>query len=270
MSPLTAALLGTVQGLTEFLPISSSAHLIIARRLFGVELAPPLDLAFDVACHVGTLLAVVAFFWPELLGMARGLPRALRPQADMAGRRVQLIAIGTLPIVVVGALGFTAVVEMLRTPAVAAAALALGSLLLFAAERLSTRTRLEGDLRPRDALVVGVAQVLALIPGVSRSGVTISVGMMLGYHRPDIARFTFLLSVPAILAAAAKNALDLRGAALTQAELYAFVIGMVTSGIVGYLAIAFFIRFVANHRLDVFAWYRLALAAVLVIDLATG
>jgi undecaprenyl-diphosphatase len=269
LSLLVAALLGVVQGLTEFLPISSSAHLIIARDLFGVHLAEPLDLAFDVACHVGTLAAVIVVFRREILAMARGLPGAFGGAPDAGGRRVRLIAAGTLPVVVVGALGGAAFEDTLRTPAVAAAALALGALLLFAAERATSHTRLEEDLTIRHALLIGVAQATALIPGVSRSGVTIGTGMLLGYRRRDVARFTFLLSVPAILAAAAKNGLELRHVALSRADLQAFAVAMATSGVVGYLAITFFLRFVANHRLDVFAWYRLALAAVLVVLLVS-
>lgn len=265
MSPLAAALLGIIQGLTEFLPVSSSAHLIIARDLFGVRMSAQLDLAFDVACHVGTLLAVIAFFWPELLGMLGGLAQAFRRHATPAGRRTQLIAAGTLPIVVVGALGGAALEDTLRTPAVAAAMLALGALLLFVAERTAPRPRSESDLTVRDAVIVGVAQSAALVPGVSRSGATIATGMLLGYRRQDIARFTFLLSIPAILAAAAKSGLELRGATLSSGELQAFAIAMAASGVVGYLTIKYFLRFLANHRLDVFAWYRLALAAVLLV-----
>jgi undecaprenyl-diphosphatase len=159
--------------------------------------------------------------------------------------------------------------ETLRTPAVAAATLAAGALLLFAAERVGAHDRGEDRLTVRDALIIGVAQSAALVPGVSRSGATIGTGLLLGYRRPDIARFTFLLSIPAILAAAAKKGLELRHVALAPADLHAFAIGMVTSAVVGYLAIRFFLRFVANHRLDVFAWYRLALAAVLVLILMT-
>lgn len=267
MSPLAAALLGVIQGLTEFLPISSSAHLIVARDLFGVHMGEPLELAFDVACHVGTLLAVVACFWPELTGMARALPRALDRRPDLDGRRVRLIVVGTLPIVVVGALGGTAVEETLRTPAVAATTLALGAILLFVAERARPHARDESQLTGRDALVIGVAQAAALVPGVSRSGVTIGAGLLLGYRRQEVARFTFLLSIPAILAAAAKNALELQGAALSPGDVQAFAIGIVSSAVVGYLAIRFFIRFVGTHRLDVFAWYRLALAGLLVLML---
>jgi undecaprenyl-diphosphatase len=269
MTAATAALLGTLQGLTEFLPVSSSAHLIIARDLFGVQMSPQLDLAFDVACHVGTLLAVVAFFWGDLLAMLAALPRAFSRRADRHGRLIQLIVVGTLPVVVVGALGGAALEETLRTPLISAVMLALGALLLFAAERI-TKPRTRGpELTRADAVLVGIAQSAALVPGVSRSGATIATGMLLGYRRQDIARFTFLLSIPAILAAAGKNGLELRGSSLSGPELQAFLIAMAASCIVGYLTIKYFLRFLANHRLDVFAWYRLALAAVLLVLLVT-
>lgn len=236
----------------------------MARDLFGVHMSETLDLAFDVACHVGTLVALVACFWSEILGMLAALPRALSRDPGPGGRRMRLIVVGTLPIVVVGVLGATALEDTLRTPAVAAATLAAGAVLLFVVERIGPQRRLEADLTPRDAALIGLAQATALVPGVSRSGVTIGMGLLLGYRRQEIARFTFLLSIPAILAAAAKKGLELRHTALSADDVQAFAIGMVTSAVVGYVAVRFFIRYVGGHRLDVFAWYRLALAAVLV------
>ncbi len=267
MSPLAAALLGIVQGLTEFLPISSSAHLIIARDVFGLYMTTQLDLAFDVACHLGTLLAVVTYFWSDLLSMARALPAAISGRTDPAARRIRLIAVGTLPIVIVGMLGGVAIEDTLRTPAIAAVALAAGAFLLLAAERVTVRQRLETEMTYGHALLIGVAQAAALVPGVSRSGATIATGMFLGFRRADVARFTFLLSIPAILAAAAKSGWELRRVSLSAAEQQAFAIGLVTSAVVGYLAITFLLRYLAGHRLDVFAWYRLILAGVLLIFL---
>jgi undecaprenyl-diphosphatase len=278
VSPIAAALLGVVQGLTEFLPISSSAHLIIARDVFGLQMSPELDLAFDVACHVGTLLAVVAFFWSDLLGMLRGAlswrpasagRRAGPPEGSPHVQRIWLIAVGTLPIVVVGVLGGTVLEDTLRKPEVAVVTLVLGAVWLLAAERVAVTPKGVADPSIKDALLIGIAQATALVPGMSRSGMTIGTGMFLGYRRADVARFTFLLSIPAILAAAAKNALELRDATLSSSELQAFVIGLVTSGIVGYLTIRFFLRYLASHRLDAFAWYRIILSGVLLVFLLT-
>jgi undecaprenyl-diphosphatase len=271
-----AALLGIVQGLTEFLPVSSSAHLILFRALFGwTGNADVLEL-FDVAVHVGTLLAVVAFFHRDLIALAAAaprvikhvaaVPRALNPltaTSDPDGRRLLLIAVGTVPIVIAGLLHATDLEDTLRTPVIAASMLALGALVLFAGEHLGERTKRESDLGVASAFVVGVAQAAALVPGVSRSGSTIGVGMLLGFERATITRFSFLLSVPAILAAAAHEGWKMRHFPLTGGDFQMLAIGVVTSSVVGYLAVAYFIRFVSTRRLDVFAWYRLALAAVL-------
>jgi undecaprenyl-diphosphatase len=258
---LHAALLGVVQGLTEFLPVSSSAHLILARAFFGWETDGAFGIAFDVACHVGTLLAVLAFFRADLLRMVTALPRTLGPSNDPDARRVRLIAIGTIPIVIVGALWSDAV-DVVRTPQVAATALLVGAALLLAIERMGRAGRGEEALTPLGALAIGIAQSVALIPGVSRSGITIATGMALGLRREAAARFTFLMSIPAILAAAAKEALELRHAALAPGDGLLFLVGLATSAVVGYLTVKYFIRFLAGHRLDVFAWYRVALAAV--------
>jgi undecaprenyl-diphosphatase len=265
---VSAALLGSVQGITEFLPVSSSAHLILARAFFGWDLEG-FGLAFDVACHVGTLIAVLAFFRADVGAMARALPGALAGRATPDSRRIWLIAIGTIPIVLVGLTLADVIEARLRTPAVAATALALGAGLLFAIERMAGSRRDESALGPGGALAIGFAQSIALIPGVSRSGATIATGMLLGLRRDVAARFTFLLSVPAIVAAAAKEALVLQGTAFGREQIVLFGVGMATSAIVGYITIKYFIRFLSTHRLDVFAWYRLGLAAVTLAWLAS-
>ncbi len=254
-----------VQGLTEFLPVSSSAHLILFRALFGwTGNADVLEL-FDVAVHVGTLIALVAYFWRDLLDVVAALPRAFQPTSDVGGRRLQLIAVGTIPIVIAGLLHATELEDTLRTPAIAASMLALGALVLFAGEHLGQRRKDERQLGFGSAFVVGVAQATALVPGVSRSGATIGVGMLIGFERAAITRFSFLLSVPAILAAAAHEGWKMRHIPLAPGDLQTIGIGIVTSALVGYFAVAYFIRFVSTKRLDVFAWYRLALAAVLLV-----
>lgn len=261
MQLLTAALLGVVQGFTEFLPVSSSAHLILARAFFGWN-EEAFGIPFDVACHVGTLLAVVIFFWRDLAAMAAALPAALRADAGPDGRRIRLIVAGTVPIVIIGGFVWSdAIEEATRTPLVAASALLLGALLLFGIERLGRRGAGEEALTMPGAFLIGVAQSLALIPGVSRSGATIAAGMGLGLRREIAARFTFLMSIPAILAAAVKEGLNLRGTSFGPDDAALFAVGMVTSAVVGYVTVKYFIRFLATHRLDVFAWYRVALAA---------
>jgi undecaprenyl-diphosphatase len=259
-----AVLLGIVQGLTEFLPVSSSAHLILARFFFGWETPPELGLAFDVALHVGTLAAIVAFFRAELLAMVRALPRMVSMDPGDGGRLMWLIAAGTVPVVIVGLL-FTDYIEtQLRTPGVAAGALTVGSLAMIVAERVGSRARIESTLRWHESALIGCAQASALIPGVSRSGSTIALGLFLGLRRDAAARFTFLLAIPAMLAAAGKEGLELRHLTLTGELVTMFIVGMVVSGAVGYITIKYFLRFLAGHSLDVFAYYRLALAALTV------
>jgi undecaprenyl-diphosphatase len=260
-----AILLGIIQGLTEFLPVSSSAHLILARFFFGWETPPELGLAFDVALHIGTLAAIVAFFRAELASMARSIPAILSPDPGESGRLIQLITVGTLPIVAVGLLFTDFIEERLRTPAVAAGALTIGALAMMVAERVGTRSRSESTLGWTDALLIGCAQAAALVPGMSRSGSTIAIGMFLGMRRDAAARFTFLLAIPATLAAAGKESLELRHLGLADQTVALFAIGIVVSGVVGYLTIKYFLRFLAGHRLDLFAYYRFALAAATVV-----
>jgi undecaprenyl-diphosphatase len=267
VSLLAAALLGVVQGITEFLPVSSSAHLILARAFFGWD-AEGFGVAFDVACHVGTLLAVLVFFRSDIFAMVTGLPDAIRAAPGPVGRRIQLIVVGTLPIVLVGALWADILETTTRTPVVAAVALAVGAFLLLAIERMGTAGAGEERLSMTGALLIGSAQACALIPGVSRSGATIAAGMALGLRRDAAARFTFLMSIPAVLAAAAKEALALRHVPLGPGEPVLFAVGTVTSAIVGYLTVKYFVRFLATHRLDVFAFYRLGLAVWTAIWLA--
>ena len=260
MSVLAAVLLGVVQGITEFLPVSSSAHLILARAFFGWD-AEGMGVAFDVACHVGTLAAVLVFFRAEVWAMIAALPHVFSRTPGPDARRIRLIAVGTIPIVIVGLLWADWLEATTRTPFIAAVALLVGATLLLFIERLGRHGQSEDALRSAGAFVVGVAQSLALIPGVSRSGATIAAGMALGLRREVAARFTFLMSIPAILAAAAKKALELRSTSFGPEDAMLFGVGMATSAVVGYLTVKYFVRFLATHRLDVFAWYRVGLAA---------
>ena len=296
-----AALLGVVQGLTEFLPVSSSAHLILARAFFGFD-GDQFGLSFDVACHVGTLVAVLIYFRREVAQMMASLPRVLQPgpakaghdenglgpaeaghygcrpanaghhearrhgeNGDQGARLIWLLVIGTVPAVIVGLVFDKKIEEHLRAPQVAAITLALGAIGFFIAERAGGKTRSDGSLTMAEAFWLGCAQAVALVPGVSRSGVTITVALLFGLRRADAARFIFLLAIPAILAAAANESVKMFKAGLSADMTTLFVIGAVSSAIVGYFAVKFFIRYFATHSLDVFAWYRLALAGAVVI-----
>lgn len=261
---LHAALLGLVQGLTEFLPVSSSAHLILARAFFGVD-GEQFGIAFDVACHVGTLVAVVAYFGVEIRGMIAALPDLFRRPLPGPARQLWLIALGTVPAIVVGLVFNDWIENRLRTPLVAGTMLGAGAVLLLVVERLGPRTRSDASLTLVEAIAIGCAQAAALVPGVSRSGATITMAMLLGIRRDAAARFVFLLGIPAILAAAAVEGVKLRGAPLEPGVPALFVVGIVSSAVVGYLAVKYFIQYLSRHSLDVFAWYRLALAALVFV-----
>jgi undecaprenyl-diphosphatase len=261
VSVLAAVILGIVQGLTEFLPVSSSAHLILARAFFGWEIPDAFALAFDVALHVGTLIAIIAFFWSDILKMIRAVPLLATPGTNLSARIAQRIVVGTIPVVIVGLLFNDYIEHVLRTPFVAACALTIGAALMFAAERIGSRHRGEEHVGWVDALLIGCAQASALIPGMSRSGSTIAIGMLLGFRREAAARFTFLLAIPAMLAAAGKETLALRGMEIPPDGPQVMAIGVVVSAVVGYLTIKYFLRYLVSHRLDVFAYYRWALAA---------
>lgn len=258
---IQAALLGVVQGLTEFLPVSSTAHLIIARALFGFD-GDKFGLAFDVACHVGTLLAVLAYFRADIARMIAALPRLADPGRDEDARLIWLLVIGTIPAVVAGALFKHVIEDRLRTVLVCAVALAVGGILLLVADRAGSKTRTERSLTYADALWIGCAQAVALIPGVSRSGATITIALLIGMVRAEAARFIFLLSIPAILGAAVSEAPKLLKGGVHGDERTLFVIGIISSAIVGYAAVKYFIQYLGRHSLDLFAWWRIALAAV--------
>lgn len=267
MEVFSAALLGIVQGLTEFLPVSSSGHLILSRALLGWDLGH-FGLPFDVACHVGTLLAVLVYFARDVQAMTLALPGALSGRGGEYERLVRLIAVGCLPLVPVVLL-FLDVIETVRSPAVVAAALAAGGAGLLVAEAVGAKRRGEESITYFEALLIGVAQACALVPGVSRSGATLTVALLLGLRREGAARFVFLLSLPAVGAAAAKEALDVSEAGMTDVPVMALSVGLLTSAVVGYLTVRFFLRYLAKHSLAVFAYYRFAIAAFTVIWLLT-
>jgi undecaprenyl-diphosphatase len=260
---LAAAVLGVVQGLTEFLPVSSSGHLILARAFFGFD-PNRLGLAFDVACHLGTLLAVMAYFRDDVLALLAASPGAVVGHNGATARLVRLIVVGTIPVVIVGGL-FGDALDTVRSPVVVAATLAVGGLGLIVAERLSRPGRRAESIGYGEAFGIGIAQAAALVPGVSRSGATLTIAMLLGLGRPEAARFVFLLSLPAVAAAAMKEALELGGVGLAGLPVSIFAVGLVVSAIVGYLTIRYFLGYLASHSLTVFAYYRFALAAITVV-----
>ncbi|RIK41281.1 MAG: undecaprenyl-diphosphatase UppP [Chloroflexi bacterium] len=282
MEVIRAIVLGVLQGLTEFLPISSSAHLVIVPWLFGWK---PFGLAFDTSLHLGTLVAVVVYFFKDLLaiviGVLRGwrdLPRGRLPQ-DPMGRLGLYFVVATLPAAILGFVLQSAIDEHFHADTVSDAALLLvavalmvmGLLLGLADRYASTRVgRPFEALGFREAMIVGFAQALALIPGVSRSGSTITAGLFAGMSRPTAARFSFLLGVPAIFGAGLLGLVDLQQNGVPNGEGWAFVAGFLSAAIVGYLAIAGLMRFIATRSMRVFVVYRLLLGLTLLGLLASG
>ena len=268
MDIISAALLGVVQGLTEFLPVSSSGHLILARAFFGWD-PGRFGIAFDVACHVGTLLAVVAFFRADVAKLVMAAPGALAGRDGEYERFGRLIIAGTIPIVIVGGLFADVIETRLRSPLVVAVTLTIGAIGLIAAERIGRKARDARSLGYGEAVLIGIAQAAALAPGISRSGATLTMSLFLNVRRESAARFVFLMSLPAIVAAAAKEALDVSEVGMAGVPVTLLAVGLVVSAIVGYITIKFFVRYLASHSLEVFAYYRFALAAVTVVWLLT-
>jgi len=257
-----AAILGVIQGLTEFLPVSSTAHLILASDVLKLD-PERFGLSFDVALHLGTALAVLLYFARTWLAL---LADVLRGRWRMPA----LVVVGTAPAAIAGALFQSAVERELRGPLVIVAGLVLGSIIFVAAEAIARQRRAIGDLMIVDALFMGIAQAVALLPGISRSGITISAGLGRELRREDATRFSFLLATPVILGAGAKTLLDARKAAELFAEPDVLAIGFVTSFLFGIAAVAFMVRFLRVHSLNWFVAYRLVLAVVIVIAIAAG
>jgi undecaprenyl-diphosphatase len=262
---LEAILLGVVQGLTEFLPVSSSGHLLLGQYFLGLD-QDRFGLPFDVALHLGTLVAVVAFFWRDLLRMAGAFARSLMPGgrnlADPDQRLAYLILASTIPAALIGFSLEGFFEEAVRSPWVVVFNLVAVGILFIVAEAVGTRTRRADKLRFAEAVGIGLAQAAALVPGVSRSGATITLGLFLGLRREEAARFSFLMSVPIIAGAGSLQLAEVLSRGMDSSQALMFAAGFFSSAAVGYLAIRFFLRFVVHHSLRAFAYYRFGLAAV--------
>jgi undecaprenyl-diphosphatase len=268
---IQAAVIGILQGLTEFLPISSSAHLIIVPRLLGWD-DPFLNSAeFDVMLHLGTLSALLIYFWRDLIRLFVAWIASIRERslgADPDRRLAWLLVITVIPAALVGALFEDFFDTFFRERlAVIAILLAVGAALLWLAERHGRRDRGLTDLRTRDALTIGAAQALALFPGISRSGITIATGLFLGLEREAAARFAFLMGVPITA-----------GAGLWKARLFVtgdagafdpvlLAVGMVAAALSGLLAVGALLAFLRHRSTSVFIWYRVGFAALIVVAL---
>lgn len=263
MSDLQILVLALVQGLTEFLPISSSGHLILAPYLFGFA---DQGLAFDVAVHLGSLVAVLAYFRTDIWQIAVAWFGSLAPgRTQTQGSRLGwAIIVGTLPVVAGGLVLKSLVEGELRAPWVIAVTTIGFGLLLGWVDRRARRHRDLDSLSLRDALIIGGSQILALVPGTSRSGITMTAGLWLGLTRAAASRFSFLLSIPTILASGTLVTRDLL-AENAPVDWAALGLGVVLSGIAAYLAIALFLRFIERIGMWPFVIYRLLLGGIIFI-----
>jgi undecaprenyl-diphosphatase len=268
---LQALVIGIVQGLTEFLPISSSGHLIVVPYLLGWD-DPFIDsLAFSVMLHLGTLAALVVYFWRDWLrlvpaGFATIRDRSFRGDQDR--RLAWLLVVSTIPAAVVGFALNDFIETNVRAPGVVAIALLVGAAIIWVADSWGAKTRDLDRLGFPGAFGIGIAQAIALVPGISRSGVSISAGLFLGLTREAAARYSFLMSAPII---AGSGIFEIRklaaGDAGVTVELLPLVVGMVAAFVTGMLAIGWLLRWLRTHRMTVFVVYRLILAAVIIVAL---
>ena len=284
---LRAIALGVIQGLTEFLPISSSGHLIVARELFGWEFTD--DLTFDVALHLGTTAAVIAYFWSEWLRMLRSgwdwlfsgekrEEQRARRQEQRAGRSstadresgydarlLVLLAIGSIPAGIVGLTFDLFLEDEVRSPIVVGVMLIVFGLVLFVVDRLNRGSRDVASTQPRDAALIGLAQAVSLVPGVSRSGITVSAAMVRGYSREEAARLSFLLATPAILGAGLLKSAEAAVEGLPSGDIDAIVAGTAVSAVVGWLSIHYLLRLLQIGTFAPFVVYRLLAGAFIIV-----
>lgn len=256
MDLVKAAVLGVVQGATEYLPVSSSGHLVLVPALLGWKKAP---FVFDVLVQMGTLLGVIVYFWRELFVVARAMLAGLRDRTPFATREARygwLVGVATIPAGVIGILAEDYVEEAFSSTRFAMGFLLLTAVLLVLGERLGKKTRDGQDLSIKDAVLIGFAQALALFPGVSRSGSTIAAGMLLGLDRAGAARFSFLMSIPVMVGAGLLTGRKLfSNPAMLEQEGAAIAVGFVTSAVSGYIVIRWFLGFLKHRSLLWFAGY---------------
>jgi len=263
MSIFQAIVFGAVQGLTEFLPISSTAHLILLPWFMGW---PDPGLAFDVALHLGTLVALLIYFRADWIALIAGGLGVVRGRTQSPNARMAMLIVGaTIPAAIAGALFEHKVEDAFRAPQLIGVMLILMALVLVVAEMAGSRKKTVDQISWGDALTVGAAQAFAIVPGVSRSGSTITAGLFRSMKRDAAARFSFYLSAPIIAGAIAKKTLDILKSGLTADQMTPFIVGIISSGIIGYIAIAFLMRYLQTHNTYLFVVYRIALGIVVLL-----
>jgi undecaprenyl-diphosphatase len=268
-----AIILGIVEGITEFLPVSSTGHLTITESLLGLEVDSPAVTAFTAIIQVGAIAAAIIYFWRDIVRVVvsffRGLFNAEARQTN-DWRLSLAVIVGSLPIGVVGLAAKDLIEGPLRSLwAVVIGLLGWSAVMVFA-ERAATQQRREGDVRLKDGLIIGLVQCFALVPGVSRSGATISAGLLRDLDRVTATRLSFLLGIPALTAAGLLEAVTARDDISARVGWVPTVVGTVVSFVIAYASIAWLLRFVSRNSIIPFVWYRVALAALLIVGLTTG
>jgi len=260
---IEAAIFGITQGITEFLPISSTGHLIFLHYFFNLPIAN--QLAFDVILHFATLLAVVWFFRQPLLNLIKSWLGSFTGKTDQFSKLAWLIILGTLPAALAGYFFENIVETSLRSPSVVIITLILIGIFLIIAERYGQKTKELNQLNWQDVILIGLSQASAIIPGVSRSGITIIAGLAIGLKRKVAAEFSLLLSLPIIFAAAIKKVPQLFGTSLPLNELLMISIAFIFSLLTGILTIKYFLDYLKNNSLNSFAFYRFILAIIIFV-----
>ena len=269
-------ILGIVEGLTEFLPISSTGHLTIAEQILGLTVDDKAITAYTAIIQMGAIAATVIYFWKDIIRLLSAWFRGLLHAEERSHHDYQLawaVIIGSIPVAVVGFAARGWIKGGLRSVWVVSAALILWSIVMWAAERRHTVldrrgvVRGEGEVTKRDGLIIGLVQCFSLIPGVSRSGATISAGLIDGLDRVTATRLSFFMAIPALTAASLYESKDVQTSVTGAGQM---IVGIVIAFIVAYASIAWLLRFVAHHPITIFIWYRVALGLGLAIALVTG
>ena len=268
MTVIQSIFLGVIQGLTEFLPISSSGHLVLVPFLLKWDIPPAEAFLFDVLVQVATLIAVIAFFWKDFYVILRGVFRGLRRRQPFETQPARLgwyIMLSTIPAGIAGLLLKDVVERAFSNPMMTAVSLLGTALLLVIAERVGQRQRNLGEITWIDALIIGIYQILALFPGLSRSGSTIAGGMTRDFNRPAAARFSFLMAVPIMLVAGISAVIDLIRIPDLTGLLPVFIPGFIAAAVVGYLAIGWLLSFLTRYSLYYFAAYCAILGLIVLL-----
>ncbi|HEY3374148.1 MAG TPA: undecaprenyl-diphosphate phosphatase [Candidatus Aquicultor sp.] len=265
MSLLHALILGIVQGLTEFLPVSSSAHLLLVPYFMGWQIDAIANIPFYVIVHFGTLVAVVTFFFADVIMLVKALFKSIgeRKIGDDPYRRLAwFLILGTVPAGVIYLLLSKLLADALQTPAYVGFFLLITGLILISSERMGKRATNVKEMRTSDVLFIGIAQGIAILPGISRSGSTIAAGLFRGLTREEAARFSFLLSIPIIIAGTIDEAKPILKGGVFSSEFAVLAIGFLAAAVTGYFVIKYFLSYLKNHSLNVFALYCFALGAI--------